>query len=202
MPHPRRIGYVRISTPSQLHDRQVLQLEAHCDDIRIETISAVASGRPVFDQLLEELREGDTFVVLDIDRAFRSAIDAITTAGALDRRGIHFEVLNFPIDTSTDEGEFLYGVLALAAQLERKTIKRRTKEGLAAARQRGVKLGRPAQLDKTTVQEAHEWMCKSGLPCRYVAALLGVSRLTLQRSFHRQQLAYPIPQNQRGRTNV
>lgn len=148
--------------------------------------------RPVFDKLLDDLREGDTFVVVDIDRAFRSAIDAITTAGSLDRRGISFEVLNFPIDTSTDDGEFLYGVLALAAQLERKIIRRRTKKGLAAARQRGVRLGRPPRIPDATLREAHDWMQETGLPCRYVAALLGVDRLTLQRGFHRLGLRYPL----------
>ena len=173
-------------------------LEQSCDALRVEHVSAVSPDRPVFNALLNELRRGDTFVVVDIDRAFRSAIDAILTAEELERRGIHFEILTFPMNTGTDEGAFVYGILALAAQLERKIIKRRTREGLAAARRRGVRLGRPNSLDDATIREAHAWMSDDNLPCRYVAALLGVSRLTLQRSFHRLGLEYPLPSKEKG----
>lgn len=193
MPHPRRIGYIRVSTDRQQVDRQVMQLEESCDSLRIEYLSAVATERPVFNAVLDELSAGDTFVVVDIDRAFRSAIDAILTAEQLDQRGIRFEILTFPMNTASDEGAFVYGILALAAQLERKIIRRRTMEGLAAARRRGVRLGRPTRLDDATIRDAYAWMRDDQLPCRYVAALLEVSRLTLQRGFHRLELTYPLP---------
>jgi len=198
MPHPRRIGYIRVSTDKQHVDRQVMQLEDNCDLLRIEYLSAVATERPVFNALLEELRAGDTFVVVDIDRAFRSAIDAIQTAEQFDTRGIGFEILDFPLNTGSDEGAFVYGILALAAQLERKIIRRRTLEGLEAARRRGVRLGRPTRLADAKVREAHAWIAETHLPCRYVAALLGVSRVTLQRSFHRLELTYPITLKPKG----
>lgn len=198
MTKPRRIGYVRVSTQSQLTDRQVHQLEGCCDELRFEQVSAVAKERPVFDALLEDLQAGDTFVVLDLDRAFRSAIDAILTAQRLDEMGVHFEILTFPMNTATEEGAFVYGILALAAQLERGIIRRRTKEGLQAARRRGVRLGRPPRLSDATIRDAHTWIVETGLPCRYVAALLGVNRLTLQRSFHRLSLTYPIPPKLKG----
>jgi len=196
MPKQRRIGYIRVSTDRQQIDRQVVQLEEDCDELRIERISAVASERPVFDALLEELTEGDTFVVVDLDRAFRSAIDAILTAGTLETRGINFEVLTFPMSPTSDEGEFMYEVLALAAQFERRIIRRRTREGLDAARRRGVRLGRPPRMTDQTIRDAYAWMRDTKLPCRYVAALLGVPRLTLQRGFHRLGLTYPIETNQ------
>ena len=197
-PKSRHIGYIRVSTDRQQVDRQVMQLEDCCDVLRIEHISAMAAERPVFNAVMQELRPGDTLVVVDLDRAFRSAIDAILTADQLDQRGVHFKILTFPMNTGTDEGAFVYGILALAAQLERKIIRRRTMEGLAAARRRGVRLGRPARLSDEIIHEAHAWMTETALPCRYVAALLGVSRLTLQRSFHRMGLAYPITPNPKG----
>lgn len=189
---PKRFGYIRVSTASQQTDRQVMQLEAECDQLRIEHVSAVASERPVFEALIGELRAEDTFVVVDLDRAFRSAIDAILTSEALRERDIRFQILNFPLDTTSDEGELFFGIVALFAQFERRIISRRTKEGLEAARRRGVKLGRPARLDRQTVLDAHSWMKETNFPCAYVSALLGVSRLTLQRSFRRQGLSYPI----------
>ena len=198
MHQPRRIGYIRVSTDRQQIDRQVMQLEDQCDVLRVEYISAVANERPVFNAVMAELCEGDTFVVVDIDRAFRSAIDAILTAEQLDQRGIRFEILTFPMNTGSDEGAFVYGILALAAQLERKIIRRRTLEGLEAARRRGVRLGRPSHLSHKTISAAYDWMREAALPCRYVAALLGVSRLTLQRGFHRHGLEYPLNPKSKG----
>ncbi|MEM6932522.1 MAG: recombinase family protein [Pseudomonadota bacterium] len=189
----RRIGYIRVSTPAQLTDRQVLHLEAECDEMRVEHVSAIAAGRPVFDALMRDLRSGDTLVVVDLDRAFRSSIDAIMTAQALRERKIGFRLLSFPLDTASEEGELFYTILAAFAQFERRIISRRTREGLEAARRRGVQLGRPASLAPETVSAAHDWIRETGLPCAYVAALLGVSRLTLQRGFRRMGLAYPLP---------
>ncbi|MEM9840555.1 MAG: recombinase family protein [Pseudomonadota bacterium] len=192
MPSPRRLGYIRVSTRSQLADRQVVQLEETCDALHVEHVSAIARNRPVFEALLADLRQGDTLVVADLDRAFRSAIDAIMTAQALRERGILFKVLSFPIDTMSEEGELFFTILAAFAQFERRIISRRTREGLEAARRRGSRLGRPTTLTRDTVQDAHAWITETGLPCAYVAALLGVSRLTLQRSFRRLSLRNPI----------
>lgn len=196
---PLRIGYVRVSKQSQLTDRQVLQLEAECDEIRVEYVSAVAAERPVFDGVIFDVRRGDTVVVLDLDRAFRSAIDAILTAQRLRDRGVLLRVLSFPINTASEEGELFYGILALFAQFERRIISRRTREGLDAARRRGARLGRPAHLDPETIRDAHNWMRRTNLPCAYVAALLGVSRLTLQRSFRKLGLPYPISPEPKGK---
>ena len=198
MTRTRRVAYVRVSTSSQIPDRQLIQLEQTCDEVRIEYISAVAHRRPVFEGLMQDLRPGDTFVVVDLDRAFRSAIDALLTAQTLRDRGVGFDMLTFPIDVNTEIGQVFYGILALFAQFERRMIRQRTKEGMEAARRRGVRLGRPARLSDTTIREAHSWMREADLPCRYVAALLGVSRLTLQRSFHRLKLTYPIHPSQKG----
>lgn len=189
---PRRIGYIRVSTRDQLTDRQTQQLEATCDVLEIEHVSAVASERPVFDGVIAALRPGDVMVVVDLDRAFRSSIDAMLTADLLRRRSIKLDILSLPIDTTTAEGELFYTMVAAFANFERRIISRRTKEGLEAARRRGVRLGRPGSLTTDTIHEAHTWIAETGLPCRYVAALLGVSRITLQRAFRREGLQYPV----------
>ena len=128
MTPPRRIGYIRVSTQSQLTDRQTSQLEAECDELRIEHLSAVAAERPVFDDVLISLEEGDTLVVLDLDRAFRSSIDAMLTADALRQLGIKMRILSLPIDTTTAEGELFYTMVAAFANFERRIISRRTRE--------------------------------------------------------------------------
>lgn len=194
-PHPnapKRIGYIRVSTKAQIVDRQVLQLEAECDELHLEQVSAVAVKRPVFDRVIRELQPGHTLVVADLDRAFRSSIDAMLTADLLRQRNVSFRILSLNVDTRTPEGELFYSLIASFAQYERRIISRRTKEGLEAAKRRGVRLGRPTQLRPEAIKEAYEWMAEAELPCRYVAALLGVSRLTLQRGFHRLALPYPL----------
>ncbi len=192
MHSPRRIGYIRVSTRAQATDRQTAALEAECDHLYVEYVSAVADERPVFDAALAALSHNDTFVVLDLDRAFRSSIDAMLTAEALRQRGVKMRILSLPIDTATAEGELFYTMVAAFANFERRIISRRTREGLDIARKRGKRLGRPPCLTPETIQDAYDWMVEEGLPCRYVAWLLGVSRLTLQRNFKRLGLPYPI----------
>lgn len=189
----RRIGYMRVSTKSQSTDRQATGLQTHCDELFFEYVSAVAKNRPVFEEIIACLRAGDTFVVWDLDRAFRSTVDAILTAEKLRDQGICFKIISMHVDTSTEEGELFYTVMAGFAQYERRIISRRTREGIAAARRKGKQIGRPHALDPQTIRDAYLWITENDYPCRYVAALLGVSRVTLQRGFKRQGLTNHPP---------
>ncbi len=183
MTNPRRIGYIRVSTRAQTPDRQIEALRAECDELNIEYVSAVADARPVFDNVIISLQPGDSFVVMDLDRAFRSSIDAILTAEHLRQINVTFRILSMAIDTSTPEGELYYTIVAGYAQFERRIISRRTKEGLAAARARGVVLGRRPKLTETQIRAAHSETRTR--PCAEVAQSYGVSRPTLQRAFRR-----------------
>ncbi|MEP2987310.1 MAG: recombinase family protein, partial [Roseibium sp.] len=78
-----KIGYLRVSKHEQSPDRQIDGLRGLCDELHIERLSAVSAKRPVFEALVAQLKSGDALVVWDLDRAFRSTIDAITTAEKL-----------------------------------------------------------------------------------------------------------------------
>lgn len=104
----RRIGYMRVSTPDQRLDRQCIGLQDSCDELYLEQLSAVAGRRPIFDEALSRLNAGDTFVVWDLDRAFRSTLDAILTAESLKARKVGMRIMSLNIDTSTPEGELFY----------------------------------------------------------------------------------------------
>lgn len=121
---PQRIGYMRVSTRDQREDRQAEGLHAVCDRLYLETISAAAAHRPVFQDVLARLRPGDTLVVWDFDRAFRSTLEALATAEGLRARGVFFRVVSLGIDTGTDEGELVCTMLAGIAQYERRLIAR------------------------------------------------------------------------------
>ncbi len=186
----RRLAYMRVSTAAQSPDRQAAGLQGMCDEFFIEHVSAVAQARPVFDMVLKMLCAGDTLVVWDLDRAFRSTIDALLTMEKLLARGINMHIVTMHLDTTTPEGELFYTILAGFAQYERRILSRRTKEGIEAARRKGIRIGRPPKLSPDDVREAHRLVSIDGHPCRYVATVFGISRMTLQRAFRRHDLSY------------
>lgn len=194
----RRHGYIRVSTRAQATDRQTEALRLECDALHIEHVSAVADARPVFEKVMRSLRPGDTFIVLDLDRAFRSSVDAMLTAADLRNRNVAFRILSLQVDTTTPEGELFYTLLAAFAQFERRIISRRTREGLAAARKRGAKLGRPRMLDEAQVLAAY-LAVESGEPTQAVATAFGVARSTLERAFHQHGLNYPVTRTKKGK---
>ena len=150
----KKIAYARVSTPDQRHDRQIEGLKEFCDELHVETLSACAAKRPVYDQVLKRLNPGDMLVVWDLDRAFRSVVDALTEAEKLRARGVHFKIANLNIDTSTPAGIFVYTMLSALAEFERRTLSQRTKEGLQAARKRGARIGRPPVLSEDQLRLA------------------------------------------------
>ena len=158
---------MRVSTQEQRPARQIDGLKGLCDSLHLETLSAMAPNRPVYEAVVEGLKAGDTLVVWDLDRAFRSVVDALTQAERLRHRGIEFEIVNLQIDTTTPAGMFVYTIMSAFAEFERRMLIQRTKEGLDAARRRGTRLGRPPKLDVSQVQEA----------ARRIAALETVSRI-------------------------
>lgn len=186
----QNIGYMRVSTPEQRMDRQSLGLKELCDTLYFENTSAIAKRRPVFEEALGSLQSGDTFVVWDLDRAFRSTVDAILTAEKLRDREVSLKIVSFNIDTTTPEGEVFYTMMAALAQYERRMLSRRTKEGMIAAKRRGAQIGRPRALCDKTIKNAHDYLLKTGYPKPYIAALLDVSPITLNRGFKRLDLTH------------
>lgn len=150
-----KIGYLRVSLDSQKEDRQEDGLRVLCDEFYVEKVSAVCKTRPIYQQLIAKLQPGDTMVVWDLDRAFRSTVDALLEVEKLRQRGIGFQIVNLNVDTSTPSGELIYTVMAAFAQFERQTLIRRTKEGMAAAKLRGKHIGRPHKLHLEEVILAH-----------------------------------------------
>ena len=181
----RRIGYLRISTEDQRPDRQVDGLKPLCDALHIERVSAVAKKRPVFERVMKQLKAGDTFVVWDLDRAFRSTIDALTHAEKLRERGVEFQIVTLGVDTSTADGKLVYTVLAAFAEHERNRLSERTKEGLKAAVRRGKKLGRKPKLSQAQILDAQQKIAAGVATLEEVAALNGVHPDTVSRAMRK-----------------
>jgi DNA invertase Pin-like site-specific DNA recombinase len=180
----RKIGYLRVSTVDQNPDRQVDGLRDLCDELHVETLSAVSRRRPVYEAVTAALRAGDIFVIWDLDRAYRSAKDALGELDALQQRGIHFHIAKLSIDTTTPTGRFLYTVMGGLAEFERLTLSQRTREGLLAARRRGSRLGRPPKLDDRQLRLARERLSR-GETITALARTFGVAPWTMTRALRR-----------------
>ncbi len=184
----KKIGYLRVSLENQKEDRQEDGLRDLCDEIYVEKISGANKTRPVFQQVVSKLQPGDALVVWDLDRAFRSTIDALLEVEKLRHRGIEFQVVNLNVDTSTPSGELIYTVMAAFAQFERKNLIKRTKEGMTSARKRGVHIGRPYKLTLEEVILAHSKIESGQYTLTELAAEFGCSRDTLSQSLRRFDL--------------
>lgn len=180
-----KIGYLRVSLDSQKEDRQEDGLKAICDELYVEKMSGARKDRPVYQQVVSMLRPGDTLVVWDLDRAFRSTVDALLEAEKLRQRGIGFQIVSLNVDTSTPSGELIYTVMAAFAQFERSNLIKRTKEGMAAARLRGKHIGRPRKLNLEEVLLAHSKIQAGEATITEMAEQLDCSRETLVQAMKR-----------------
>lgn len=181
----RLIGYARVSTEEQHLDLQLDALnEAGCTRIFTDQgVSASCRNRAGFDEALNALQDGDTLIIWKMDRAFRSLKHALDTLELFEQRKIEFISLTDQIDTTTAMGKCMYQIRNAFAELERNLISERTKAGMAAAKRRGVKLGRPRKLSGEQIIWARDQLTKNPPPTiTSLAKKLGVSPKTLSRS--------------------
>lgn len=178
----KRIAYLRVSTSEQKLDRQIDGLKHFYDELHVETVSAVSKSRPVYDSVMRQLKPGDTFVVWSLDRAWRSTKDALNEIDGLKTRGIAIHIASMSIDTSSPFGKLLYTFISALAEFERDLLSERTKEGLAAARARGKRLGRPPKLSRRQVNNAARRIHERGESTKAVADSYGVASWTLLRA--------------------
>lgn len=143
------IGYARVSTQDQTLDLQKDALKKiGCRQIFTDTASGSSTERPGLNEALKFLRQGDVLVVWRLDRLGRSLQHLIETVSRLQQQAIGFKSLTENIDTMTPGGKLIFHVFGALAEFERDLIRERTQAGLAAARARGKRGGRPAILDE------------------------------------------------------
>lgn len=133
--------YVRVSSMEQKTDRQLLAY-GEADKVYIDKMTGATKDRPQLQELLEDLKSGDVVVVKSIDRLSRSTKDLLDIVDGIKAKGAGLRILDMNIDTSDKLGEFFLTVLGAIGQLERKTIKERTREGIAIAKAKGKYAGR------------------------------------------------------------
>jgi DNA invertase Pin-like site-specific DNA recombinase len=164
-----RVGYARVSTTDQSPELQLDALRrAGCERIHSEKASGAKADRPELTRVLDDvLRRGDVLVVWKLDRLARSLKKLITTAEDLEGRGIGLVSLTESIDTTTPGGVLVFHVFGAIAQFERALIRERTAAGLAEARRRGRKGGRPPAFKAGDITAARALMKEGKLPVRH-----------------------------------
>jgi len=181
------IGYARVSTLDQNLELQRDALEkAGCERVFEDHISGASSERPGLAKATTALREGDTLVVWRLDRLGRNLKHLIDTVNELDARGIGFKSLNESIDTTMPGGRLAFPMFGALAEFERELIRERTNAGLAAARARGRKGGRPRKLTNKQIASARTLLKEREHSVTGVAEMLGVSRNTLYRALREE----------------
>ena len=187
-------GYVRVSSKDQCEARQVLALrefEVPERNIYMDKMSGKDFNRPQYRRMVRRLRAGDVLVVKSIDRLGRNYEEILEEWRIIKKkREVAVVVLDMPLLDTRTSGRNLTGVfvadlvlqiLSYVAQTEREYIRQRQKEGIAAAKQRGVKFGRPKkQVPEEFARLREKWMDKE-MTSREAAKCLGISQNTFLR---------------------
>jgi len=187
------LGYARVSTTEQNPDLQVDELTAAgCWKVWTDRASGALDRRLQLDEVLKQLRPGDTLVVWRLDRLGRSLRHLIEVVTGLDARGVGFRSLRENIDTTTAGGRLVFHLFGALAQFEREIIRDRTVAGLAAARARGRVGGRPFKLSAEQVRQARKMYDERELTVEQIGAVLGVSRTSIYRALGRTTGPAPL----------
>ena len=125
-------------------DRQADALQAfNLDRIFEDKASGKNADRPGLQQMLDFLREGDTLYVESVSRIARSTRDLLAIVERLESKHIGFVSLKESINTASPQGRFILVIFSALSELERETIHQRQREGIEAARARGVQRADP-----------------------------------------------------------
>lgn len=178
-----KIGYARVSDPSQNLDRQIAALRAEgCDEVFADKATGkTIKGRPQLEKAIDALGTGHTLVVAEWDRATRSYQDGLNIVTRIAHRDALVKVLDRDyFDLTTDLGKALLGLLSAIASDERTRIVDRANAGRAIAKQKGAKFGRKPKLTPHQRTKALERL-NAGESAREIARDFNVSHPTILR---------------------
>jgi len=193
-------GYVRVSSTEQNEDRQIIamrELNIPLVQIFTDKISGKDFERPAYKTLIEKLSSGDLIYIKSIDRLGRNYDEIQNQWRVLTKeRGIDIAVIDMPV-LDTRNGKDLMGtflsdivlqVLSFVAQNERETTQKRQAEGIAAAKARGVRFGRPIKKPPENFAILVQQWERGELHIQELLTLLGFSEATFYRRLREMRL--------------
>lgn len=182
--------YARCSTDTQTLDPQLLPLREYAArrgwearEFLDPAVSGRKARRPGLDAMLAAARrrEVDVVVIVKLDRLARSLRDLLNIASELEALGVALVAVDQQLDGTTPTGRLMFTMLGAIAEFEHSLIRERVVAGLAAARRKGRRLGRPSKLAAGDVQRAKR-LAASGQSIRAIAAALECSPVTALRA--------------------
>ncbi|HAP21023.1 MAG TPA: resolvase [Lachnospiraceae bacterium] len=193
----RIYGYVRVSTKEQNEDRQLIALREFpvlVNNIYMDKLSGKDFNRPQYRKLLRKIRPGDIVVIKSIDRLGRNYEEILMQWRIITKeKQVDVVVLDMPLLDTRKSGNDLTGtfvadlvlqILSYVAQTERENIHQRQKEGIAAAKLRGVRFGRPRKpIPEGFWQLKVDWQ-KKRITSREAAQQLSIAQDTFLRWVH------------------
>ena len=196
---PMSYGYARVSSTDQNADRQliaILDKGVELKRIYIDKQSGKDFERPCYKKQLKRLKQGDLLYIHSIDRLGRNYEEIQIQWRILTKQiGVDICVIDMPL-LDTRNGKDLMGtfiadlvlqILSFVAQNERENIKKRQAEGIAAAKKRGVKFGRPpCELPSDFTQMVEEWK-RGDLSLDVLLKSCNISESTLYRRLREQK---------------
>ncbi len=186
-------GYIRVSTKEQNEDRQVDALKAYeipQKNVFMDKQSGKDFERPAYQQLIRKLKKGDVLIIKSIDRLGRNYDEIIEQWRVITKQiDADIVVIDMPLlDTRVGKdltGKFVADlvlqILSYVAQTEREAIRQRQAEGIAAAKARGVKFGRPRIPLPSDFHVVSELYRRQMITSRESARMLSVSQDTFLR---------------------
>lgn len=190
MKNNQMYGYIRVSTREQNEDRQVIALslcEIPKKNIYMDKMSGKDFNRPAYKRLLKRLKPGDVLIVKSIDRLGRNYEEILEQWRIITKeKKTYIRVLDMPLlDTSMHRdltgtliADIVLQLLSYVAQSERDNIKQRQLEGIAAARAKGVKFGRPSLVLPDNFNIIYKEWKEKKINSRQAAVILNTSQPT------------------------
>ena len=178
-------AYIRCSTGKQSTDSQLVAIKdaiQRSGDVLVQVYEdhAISGGkcrqdRPSLDSMLKDAGAGkfDKVIVWDITRLGRSLSDLIATLNELQKFRVDLQFLQNDLDTSTEAGRMLFSIFGAIGEFERSLTRERVKSGIANARAKGVRLGRPTNCNPQTKATVLELRSK-GMSIRKICSLLSI----------------------------
>jgi len=196
----KKYGYVRVSSTDQNEDRQIAamqELNIPQEQIFLDKQSGKDFERPQYKVLTKKLRPGDLLYVLSIDRLGRNYEEIQNQWRLLTKeKGVDIVVIDMPLlDTRLNKdlmgtfiADLVLQILSFVAQSERENIKKRQAQGIAAAKARGVRFGRPVtEMPDNFSTLIKQWE-KKQLTLKQLLVQCNMSKATFYRRLYEQQL--------------
>jgi DNA invertase Pin-like site-specific DNA recombinase len=194
-------GYIRVSSVDQNEERQRVALDMlgiPPVQIFMDKLSGKDFKRPAYQSLMKQLQPGDLLYVLSIDRLGRNYQEIQNQWRTLTKeKGVDVVVIDMPLlDTRLNKdlmgtfiADLVLQILSFVAQSERENIRKRQAEGIAAAKARGVRFGRPVKKNPKNFKLLIDLWASGKLPIKTLKEQTGLTETTLYRRLRKWQTA-------------